>query len=190
MKNDDSRSRHGAIPPGDWSLWTMPLEHLEAEIEKAELESEVEATRWHYLPWTRLHEVMKSKVLLPAPLDPLGAGPPAVWFSIQHTWDPAAQLAEWPLDEVAQVNLDEIRLYGGGLGRIAVEPATAPSSWEDYRRLAPLSLEAVLSLELAAQSIGLDPRQWFASLLPVPKEKWIAVEVWQDDSWKKVRHAL
>lgn len=75
---------------------------------------------------------------------------------------------------------------GGGIFRIAVEPETAPYGWSEYCKMCNVSSQADRALRLGAKDMGANHRQFFVSLIPVPRDKWIAFERFDFDRSKWV----
>lgn len=71
---------------------------------------------------------------------------------------------------------------GKGLIRIEVTPEAAPYSWQDYKKKSGAHRKHIRGLEKAALECGAKPSEWRVSFSPVPKSKWLAVEVW---NWPK-----
>ena len=64
-----------------------------------------------------------------------------------------------------------------GLARIGVEPSTAPFNYRDFKRLSGIERGIARSLERYAKGAGADVRSWWVSFEPVPRERWMSVQV-------------
>lgn len=121
---------------------------------------------WHYTVGERLPEILRSGVLRPT-RSRLNDEWFAVWFSTLRDWDPAVGLAGLTARTPEEA---------GGLARIGVAPETAPVTWERFVSMGGISKVGANLRVFVDVERGSDPQLWRLSLLPVPAEKWRAVE--------------
>ncbi|NQT56178.1 MAG: hypothetical protein HQ551_08120 [Desulfobacteraceae bacterium] len=111
----------------------------------------------------------------------------AVWFSTNPIWEETANKKYLDSDGNIHSGTKEItHIIGGGLLRIEVFPEAAPYDWEDYKRKSGDKKRMLKGLDTVARKMGADPEEWRVSFKPVPREKWITVEVWDSISKKWV----
>jgi hypothetical protein len=71
----------------------------------------------------------------------------------------------------------------GGLVRIGVAPETAPLNWHQLKREAHMSSRKTKGLEEAIIRQGGSVREWYGCFEPVPREKWLVVEIRDHGEW-------
>ncbi len=71
-----------------------------------------------------------------------------------------------------------VRLY-----RFGVNAATAPYRWSELKDLS--GMRPVIAAELAAgtKRRGGNPNRWRGAFDPVPWQKWVAIETFQNGEW-------
>jgi hypothetical protein len=143
---------------------------------------------WHYTTGEHLTEIMRDGCLRPTAIliDP--GEHPAVWFSALQDWEPTASklLVDTETDEVRRATMQEMRKLAGGPVRIGVAHDAAPIDWETFKRTSGISRKSARALEIAAADIGSNPRLWFASFDPVPRERWLALEARNGPRWEPI----
>lgn len=111
----------------------------------------------------------------------------AVWFSTNSEWEETVNKTYHSGDGVPiQGNKwDTYKIYGG-LARIEVAPEIAPYNWEQYKEKSKISIEKAQEIEAYVEKGNSDLKQWRASFVPVPKELFIRVEVfdWDNQLWE------
>ena len=139
---------------------------------------------WYYTTGQKLSQIMEAGELQPARIGTARKEKPAVWFSANQEWEPAANLP-WQDPGGSQLRLSKDQSYvlGGGLARIGVAPEEAPHDWKAFKRLSGISSSVAKELYNAAIQAGSRPAQWFASFDAVPRSKWLAVEVLDGTDW-------
>jgi len=112
---------------------------------------------------------------------------PIVWFSTAPVWEETANKRLLKPDGTV-VNLDRDGTYarGGGLVRIGVAPETAPYTWGILKVKSRMKPKMAEGLVKAARRCGAKPSEWRGTFDPVPREKWIAVEVWDGTKWVSI----
>jgi hypothetical protein len=140
--------------------------------------------RWHYTTGQNLGSILASGELRPAAPRASKGGKPVVWFSTSPDWDPSANLSRRGLaGAIERLSKDQTLVVGGGLVRIGVAPETAPHDWNAYKQRSGVAPKLAKQIYDAAIKLGARPGQWFASFAPVPRDKWLAIEVFEDDRW-------
>lgn len=139
---------------------------------------------WYYTTVQELGRIMEGGELRPAAIGRSKKEKPAVWFSANQEWEPAANMP-WQGPDGSQLRLtkDQTYVLGGGLARIGVAPEVAPCDWKAFKQLSGISSKAAKELYNAATQAGSRPVQWFASFENVPRSKWLAVEVLEGTEW-------
>lgn len=136
---------------------------------------------WHYTTRHKLGEILAAGVIQPSKAFIEPAEKPVVWFSSRPTWEPTA--TKCPL--TGKLGQYVTASAQGGLARIAVAPQTAPYVFPQLPLVAGTSPATCIGLLLAGLEVGADPDQWFFSLRGVPRDLWLAVEVYdfETDRW-------
>ena len=139
---------------------------------------------WYYTTVAKLNQIIEIGEIRPATLGTSKKEKPAVWFSANPDWDPAAN-EPWqaPDGSVLRLNKDQTYVLGGGLGRIGVAPEVAPHDWKAFKRLSGISPKAAKELYNSAVQAGSRPGEWFAAFENVPRSKWLAIEVMEGTTW-------
>lgn len=142
------------------------------------------AVVWHYTVQERLQHILTEGVIRPAPIAGLHRVKPAVWFTTQSDWDPMAnRLWQNPQGRWVRLNKDQTIVLFGGLSRIAVPKDVAPLDWKAYREKSGLPSKVSKAIYDEAVTLGSRPGQWFAAFDSVPREKWLSVELWEEEAW-------
>jgi hypothetical protein len=126
---------------------------------------------WHYTKRSRLVSILRSGVILVSATGFEVSARPAVWFSRHPEWE--ATVGNHPR------------------ARIGVAPETAPYDWQAFQNLSGVGALTAEGLALAAEEMGGDPNHWFVSFEPVPRDKWLSVEVHHDGGkWHVLKRTL
>ncbi len=139
---------------------------------------------WYYTTGKQLSRILADGALKPAPLGPSRKEKPAVWFSANQEWEPAANMPWQDPQGVSQrLSKDQTFVLGGGLARIGVAPEMAPHDWKAFKQLSGVSPKTAKELYNAAVQAGSRPVQWFAAFQSVARDKWLAIEVLEGNDW-------
>ena len=138
---------------------------------------------WHYTVGIHIEKIFLAGMLLTERETTGWALPPgyvgAVWFSSNEVWEPTARKGgAWTMQ-------DNHELYGG-LFRFGVELTDDLLPWKKFRPVSGISAEATRELARTGREMGANPNQWCASMKPIPQERWVAVEMWDDKQWVRV----
>ncbi len=143
-----------------------------------------ESILWYYTTLNKLVEILAQGQITPSAAGVPRKEKPAVWFSANQTWDPAANLP-WqdPDGSTVRLSKDQTFVMGGGLARIGIAPQTAPHDWKTFKQQSGISPKAAKEIYNTAIQGGSRPGQWFASFENVPKSKWLTIEILEGDAW-------
>lgn len=147
---------------------------------------EKNARIFHYTIGERLASIMKNGIRLATAYVPVEVRP-VVWFSTAPVWETTANKGAMIDGEYRTLTRDETRALGGGLVRVEVAPEVAPYKWKDYCTLSGDTEESLKGLKRTARHQGSDPRNWRVSFEPVPTDRFLAVEVWENSRWQSVK---
>jgi len=144
---------------------------------------------WHYTTFKSIESILIDKNIMPA-TDFVDAKreKPAVWFSSNQYYEETARRGIKEDNQVRRATFEEMTQAEGGLARVGVKPEMAPHTWEDFKRTSGIPRRVATALEEVAAQEGANPEEWRASFEPVPKEQWVAVELWdpESDCWVDV----
>jgi hypothetical protein len=145
---------------------------------------EAAAILWHYTIKDRLGQILLDGQLRPASTGSTKKEKPVVWFSQQADWEPMVnRLWRSPEGGLLRLSKDQTIVLGGGLARISVAPAVAPHDWKTYKQRSGISPKMAKAIYDSAVAAGSKPSLWFATFEPVPRSRWLAVEIFQDEQW-------
>jgi hypothetical protein len=143
---------------------------------------------FHYTVKAKLQAILESGELRAAVAYVPAGERPAVWFSTNPWWEETANKM-WK-DKAGTVHRGDRRSteqLGNGLIRIEVAPETAPVTWTEHKRSGKgPSRKDTQTLEKVARLDGADPSQWRLSYEPVPRDKWLTIELWNGVSWERL----
>jgi hypothetical protein len=140
---------------------------------------------WHYTVGTNLVAILESGMLRPAIAGVPAGERPAVWFSMNPVWERTANKS-WIVRAtgIAYVlSREETETKGNGLFRFQVRPEAAPYSWDEFKRLSGASRQTIRQMERRARDLLALPQDWRVSFDPVPRDQWIALDVWRRERW-------
>jgi hypothetical protein len=139
-------------------------------------------TKWHYTIGVHFENIIRDGEIKQS-TDHVRYKP-IVWFSTAPDWEPTANKNRVEKDgRIISLNREETEREHGGLVRIGVAPETAPHDWQALKELSGMSSKIAKGLYDAAIKEGSRPGDWWGTFEPVPKSKWIAVEVYQNGTW-------
>lgn len=147
---------------------------------------------WHYTVVERLQRILHSGEIVPPTVGSPRRAKPVVWFSSNPVWEPSANRL-WRDDidgRTVRLSKDQTYVLGGGLARIGVASDAAPHDWKAYRHLSGISADDAKTIYDEAVSAGARPGEWFATFDSVPRAKWLAVEIWDNEQWTAQKFAF
>ena len=145
--------------------------------------SEQRRLLWHYTVGIYFKKIVSDGVLLTeneesvVPLLPGEIG--ALWLSSNQFWERTVRKGG------AATMQENYRRYGG-LIRFGFEPAEDLLPWVEFRRVSGMPAELARSMVKTGKKFGADPNEWYASLKPLPHDRWAAVEAWDGQQWVHV----
>ena len=78
---------------------------------------------------------------------------------------------------------DQTIVLHGGLARIGVADDVARLTWKEYKEQSGILPKEAKLIYDEAVSLNVRPGEWLATFEAVPREKWLAVEIWDDTAW-------
>lgn len=144
---------------------------------------------WHYTTGRHLRKIRAAGFLRLATAFVPDNVRPCVWFTTADVeFEPTAEKAT--MSECGRytiaLNAKETEYLGDGLVRIGVSTAVANATWKDYRKLsgdAPRMLRATQDI---ARRTGSDIYRWRLSWQPVPREKWVTIQILDEAGWRDI----
>lgn len=140
---------------------------------------------WYYSFGNHLDTLRRAGVLTATGELVHHHGKPAVWFSAHPVWEQAANRTyrdELGIDH--PLNKEQLHQLGGGLIRIGVTVDEKLLRWDRYKEVSGITPKEARALYQAALARGSRPGDWYASLEPVPAERWAAIEFWDGMQWQ------
>jgi hypothetical protein len=136
---------------------------------------------WHYTTGDHFLSIVTDGVIVPATAFIEAHERPIVWFSANQEWEPTA-VKLWQNSDgtLCSLTREQTQEKGHGLARFGVPETVAPHSWPTLKRLSRMRPKKAKKLAIAALAAGSDPLQWRGSFEPVPRDKWAAVDVFDD----------
>ena len=161
--------------------------------------------RHHYTVVGHLEKITAEGVIRPAWEGVTKIERLAVWFSTNPVWEntvrklmkedgSAASFEEHfqasqgvtalvKSDEDVVGTLKHIVFREVQPARISVADEIAPFRWEDFKRLSGIKPRDARDLYQVALMLGARPGEWYVSFDPVPADKWLAVQVYDGETW-------
>lgn len=142
---------------------------------------------WHYTTGGKFVQIVESGEIRPATANVPEGERPITWFSSNQWFEPTAQKALTnEQGHVKRLGMAGTAELGGGLVRIGIAAETAPHDWRTLRELAGISSKMAQIMYQNAIEQGARPGEWRGTFDTVPREKWIAVEVFHEGKWTPV----
>jgi hypothetical protein len=139
---------------------------------------------WHYTKGVHLPKILATGEIRPATAGVPVGEQPIVWFSGNATWEATANPGR--RDDAGKLHdatVEEMDAIFGGRARISVNDATAPYDWYHLKRAAGIKTRMARDMEVDAIRRGASPKDWRGTFDPVPREKWLSVEVFHNGAW-------
>ena len=145
------------------------------------------AVAWHYTTGERFCRIVEVGYIRPAVAGVTKPERPITWFTLSQSWEQTANKCIVSADEtIHRLDMQQTYEYFGGLVRIGVLLSTVPHSWDSLRRNSGMSRKIAEALHQTAVEQGSNPDDWRGTFKSVPREKWVAIEVYQDGEWINV----
>lgn len=138
---------------------------------------------WHYTVGDWWELILKDEVIKLADKNVPKYERAVVWFSSSDNWEETANKSVMTPDGLHDCDREDTALIGHGLFRIGVAPEVAPYRWNDYKKLSGIKAKHANALYGVAIMRGSRPGDWYVSFDPVPKDKWLAVQKWEESAW-------
>jgi len=138
---------------------------------------------WHYTTGVVLPRILADGEIKQAVAGIEPNEKPAVWFSSHPVWEPTATKGVSDDNGIRRWATRE-EMLAVGLVRIGVMQETAPHNWMAYKRLSGVSDRMAGAMRITGYDKGARISQWFVSFDPVPREKWVSIEVWNGSEWE------
>lgn len=139
---------------------------------------------FHYTTGILLGRIKVDGIIRPTAAGVPAGERPAVWLSFAEHWEPTA--TKYMRDSAGNpvfITFEKMVEFAGA-GRIEVATATAPIVWQEFRSKSGMKSGDFRRLERAGVSNGSNPFNWRATFDPIPREKWLAVEIFDSKSWE------
>jgi hypothetical protein len=142
---------------------------------------------WHYTILEHLRSIQADGVIVPGGTENspfiIRRHKQAVWFSSDPVWEATAGPAffDSSFRRVERTWQDMQRNVG--IGRIGVEPHTAPYRWSDWKRMSGATAKEARKYYIAAMKFGGRPGDWFLTFDAVPSAKWVSLEIHDGHGW-------
>lgn len=141
---------------------------------------------WHYTTADHLTLILADGEIRPMLL--AKKVKPVVWFTTNPDWEPtASRVWHGPEGNVRRLGKDQTIVLGGGLARIAVAAEAASIDWKTYKAQSGIGPKIAQHIYNEAVSLGSRPGDWAASFQGIPRDKWLRVEVWDNEAWVSKR---
>jgi len=140
---------------------------------------------WHYTPATHLAQIVCDGFIKVSMVDFPNPRHQAVWFSTNTRFETTAATLARRLDGC----VDELPPTLFGYGRIGVDEADVPHSFDEYLNLSGLPTNMRDQLLERAAAVRANPAEWFAVFEPLRQEKWKKIEVLWNHNWIDVHLA-
>lgn len=139
---------------------------------------------WHYTHGRHISNILGAGVIKPADIGIVHGEKPVVWFSLNQFWEETVVKGWLPHGGGPQRDLRMGGLHETfGIYRIGVSLETASLTWDDIKRLSGMPQQVISGLQRVARKWGARPNEWRGTFEPVTRDKWVAVEVFDDSRW-------
>lgn len=144
-----------------------------------------EPPMWHYTIRDFFAGIVRDRAIQPSAAYAGGRATPTVWFSSNQEWEPmAAKNLTCADGSVRMLGRDELCTVGITPIRLGVDPAIAPLTWHEFKRVGDLPAKIAGNIVSLAAQLHSKPSWWFATFEAVPREAWLAVEYFDGWQWR------
>ena len=141
---------------------------------------------FHYTSAERLPIILKSGIIKVASAGVPKNEKPAVWLTSRTDYEPTA-LKTQLMGGDAEFKLKKmIEMYG--LARIKVKRTEDVITWDRFQVSSGIKPEESVRLAKIGIQAGANPEKWFACYLPISREDWLSIEIFDDGQWLKIRN--
>lgn len=139
---------------------------------------------WHYTSGQCAIQIVQSEVILPATENVPRGEKPAVWFSLNQSWEPTA--TKGILDPLTGnrrfATMDEMARLAGGCYRFGIEPSRL-LCWSALKVKTRMRPKTVRALERVAYEVGGNPSQWMGAIEAVSLRDVVVLQKLIMGSW-------
>lgn len=138
---------------------------------------------WHYTTKNHIQKIISSGAIVPATANVPKWERPAVWLTSSPSWEPTATKAvRLPDGTARKMTSDELLKYGPC--RIQVVPGVYLHPWTaKTQKKMRMASDWIRPLESES---GSNPKDWYVSFTPIPKNKWITIEIYDGSLWREM----
>lgn len=111
------------------------------------------------------------------------------WVSSNDNWEHSATKLFKDIYGNCRMLTFEEQSEHFGCGRIVVK-ADGFMTWAKLIYDTKIDKNLALGMEISGRKMGADPSEWFGSLYPIKKDKWISAEIFKDGKWIEVESFL
>ena len=119
---------------------------------------------WHYTSGQCAIQIVESELILPVFENVPRNEKPAVWFSLNQSWEPTA--TKGILDSISgkrrNATMDEMERLAGGCYRFGLDPSRL-LCWSALKVKTRMRPKMVRALERVAYQVGSDPSHWMGT---------------------------
>ncbi|AOW10531.1 hypothetical protein [Flavobacterium gilvum] len=108
---------------------------------------------------------------------------PIAWASSNPNWENTATKSICLSDGILESLTFAEQVDCCGCARIQIKPTFKLHNWKIIARLANMQKEYIKPFENAGKKMGGNPNEWFGSLVPIPIDEWMRIEIYQNGKW-------
>lgn len=136
---------------------------------------------YHYTTCQHASAILKSGFILPSTLHVPAGEKPVVWFSRNRTWEPTASKGLMDPRTGWSRTATFPEMVRVGIARFGMD-ADLLIPWGGLPAAAGMGRAVVEGLVRAGRKVGANPRDWFASLDPVPITGMV-MDIYENGAW-------
>lgn len=137
---------------------------------------------WYYTIQKDLPYLLATGEILPANKTVSPDEKPSVWLSANPDWEAMANRSYQEMDGTYRMGDMKTMYLRFGLVRIEVAPENPVHTWRAFKRLCGIERSELRYLKRLGRQLGAKRREWRMSFAALPREQWLAIEVWD---WNK-----
>jgi hypothetical protein len=140
---------------------------------------------WHYTVDKHVNDILRCGYIDVTQLHVYPPEKPMAWFSNDQQWERTVRksIVTFGGELSPPWGLRQMWQHGVHGFRIGVLPESAPLNWTAARIQGTIPGKVVRRLLEVADKWGANPWDWYASLVPVHRHEWQAMEVWNGSEW-------
>ena len=138
---------------------------------------------WHYTTRQHLPSILgERKIRTENPMFVPPPQLPVTWFSLNQVWEPTACKVPLPADAGPTMLRDATAAACGGLVRIGVNQSEVPYRTHHLIKIAQHDRRMVKAMIRCGIRCGASPEDWRFTPNEVPKDRWEAIQFWDEAS--------